>query len=205
MIKNISLILNSILLVAVIVLYVLFFAGRKSKTTNYNNENNEQAQINTQGEIVFINIDSVLNNYKMYVDIQEELQAKLKASEDQLANQDKNLRKEVEDFQYKVGKQLVTRSEADEIQQTLARKEQELYQLQSNLQKKLGEEQQVALNKVLNSIMGYLESIESEKKYKFVLGTTFGGNIFYANKKLNISNEVVKGLNEKYSADIEKK
>lgn len=200
MIKNLSLIINGILLIAVIVLYVLFFTNKSGKSTKDNVENGEQSEIIAQGEIVYINIDSVLNNYKMYIDIQDELQTKVKASEVQLENQERNLRKEVEDFQYKVGKQLVTRSEADGIQQNLARKEQELYQLQGNLQNKLAEEQQVAQRKVLNSIMEYLESIESEKKFQFVLGTTFGGNILYANKHLNISKEVIKGLNEKYTA-----
>ena len=46
--------------------------------------------------------------------------------------------------------------------------------------------------------MEYLESIETNKEYQFVLGTTFGGNVLYANKNLNITQEVVKGINEKY-------
>lgn len=204
MIKNLSLILNGILLVAVIVLYILFFTGKKASVSDKSADNGTLSGAIAQGDIVYINIDSVLGNYTMYVDLQDDLQGKLKISEDQLANQEKNLRKEFEDFQYKVGKQLVTRSEAEQIQQNLARKEQELYQLQSNLQMKLAEEQQVAQHKVLNSIMEYLESLEGDKKYQFVLGTSFGGNILYANKNLNITNDVVKGLNDKYTIEKEK-
>jgi len=204
MIKNISLILNGVLLVAVIILYILFFTGKKENTSSVNTGNTVNTEALTQGEIVYINIDSVLGKYDMYSDLQNELQSKVKASEDQLANQERNLRKEFEDFQYKVGKQLVTRSEADQIQQSLARKEQELYQLQNNLQMKLAEEQQVAQNKVLNSITEYLESLESDKNYQFVLGTSFGGNILYANKNLNVTNDVVKGLNEKYTSENKK-
>lgn len=198
--KNLSLILNGILLVAVIVLYVLFFTSKKSNVKDSNAENNGLSQSIAQGQIVYINIDSVLNKYNMYVDLQDEFQGKIQVSEDQLANQEKNLRKEYEDFQYKVGKQLVTRSEAEQIQQNLARKEQELYQLQGKLQNQLAEEQQVAQRKVLNSIMEYLESLKGKENYQFVLGTSFGGNILYANDNLNITNSVVKGLNEKYSA-----
>jgi outer membrane protein len=201
MTKNLSLILNGVLFIAVIILYVLFFTGRKSKVSDTDSGKGALSEAIAQGEIVYINIDSVLGKYNMYMDIQEELQGKVKTSEDQLANQEKNLRKEYEDFQYKVGKQLVTRSEADQIQQELARKEQELYQLQNNLQMKLSEEQQVAQHKVLNSIMEYLESLEGNKNYQFVLGTSFGGNILYANKNLNITNEVVKGLNERYTSE----
>jgi outer membrane protein len=199
--KNLSLILNGVLLVAVLVLYVLFFTSKKVSAKEDNSENTALAQAISQGQIVYINIDSVLGKYNMYVDLQDELQGKLKISEDQLANQERDLRKEYEDFQYKVGKQLVTRSEAEQIQQNLARKEQELYQLQNNLQGKLAEEQQVAQHKVINSITEYLESLEGKENYQFVLGTSFGGNILYANKNLNITEAVVNGLNEKYTTE----
>jgi outer membrane protein len=57
---------------------------------------------------------------------------------------------------------------------------------------------------VLNSIMEYLESLEGQENYQFVLGTSFGGNILYANKNLNVTENVIKGLNEKYSKEKEK-
>jgi hypothetical protein len=37
-----------------------------------------------------------------------------------------------------------------------------------------------------------------------VLGTSFGGNILYANDSLDITSNVVKGLNEKYQQDKKK-
>ena len=203
MMKNLSLIINAILFAALLVLYILFFKSQKSSPTNDISSSPEITKAMNEGGIVYINIDSVLNNYNMYIDLQAELQSKIKASEDQLANQEKALKKEEQDFQYKVDRQLVTRSEANDIQQTLMKKEQDLYQLQGNLQSKLAEDQQVAQRKVLNSIMEYLESLESHKNYKFVLGTTFGGNILYANKDLNITHEVVKGINERYKGTKE--
>jgi outer membrane protein len=204
MMKNLSVILNAILFVALIVLYFLFFKSQKSNSSDENSTGSVKPNVMVKGGIVYINIDSVLNNYDMYIDIQTELQSKLKVSEDQLANQEKTFRKEADDFQYKVDRQLVTRSEADEIQQRLMKKQQDLYQLQQELQTKLAEEQQVAQRKVLNSIMEYLKGLEANKDYQFVLGTTFGGNVLYANENLNISHEVVKGINEKYKRTKEK-
>jgi outer membrane protein len=204
MMKNLSLILNAILFVAILILYVLFFKSQKGTSINSNPESAVNKATVKDG-IVYINIDSVLNNYSMYVDLQAELQSKVKVSEDQLASKEKAFKKEADDFQYKVDRQLVTRSEADGIQQTLMKKQQDLYQLQQELQSKLAEEQQVAQRKVLTSIMEYLESLEANKDYQFVLGTTFGGNVLYANKDLNITHEVVKGINEKYKTEKEKK
>lgn len=198
--KNLSLILNGVLLVAVIALYVLFFNSRKSGTAGETNTESTVELPAVQGGIVYVDIDSVINSYDMYVDIQQELQQKLKTSEAQLATKEKAFRKEAEDFQYKIDRGLVTRTEAAELQQELAVKEQELYQLQQQLQYQLAEEGQVAQRKVVNAIMEYLKELEEADDYQFVLGATFGGNILYANEQLNVTKEVTLGLNEAYSA-----
>ena len=198
--KNLSLILNGVLLVAVIALYILFFNSKKSETAGETDVEGTIELPATQGGIVYVDIDSVINSYDMYVDIQQELQQKLKTSEAQLASKEKVFRKEAEDFQYKVDRGLVTRTEAAELQQQLAAKEQELYQLQQQLQYQLAEEGQVAQRKVINAIMEYLKSLEEAGDYQFVLGATFGGNILYANEQLNVTKEVTLGLNEAYSA-----
>lgn len=197
--KNLSLILNGILLVAVIVLYVLFFSGRHNMgRSNASAKNEANADMN-EGGIVYINIDTVLSKYEMYADVQKDLQEKLKNSEDQLGEKEKAYRSAYEDFQNKTSKQLVTRAEAEEIQQRLAQQEQELYQFQNDLRGKLNEEEQVAQRKVLNSIAEFLASQENTKNQKFVLGTSFGGNVLYANQKLNISQTVIEGLNKQYN------
>ncbi|MGD2033506.1 MAG: OmpH family outer membrane protein [Bacteroidales bacterium] len=196
--KNLPLILSSVALAAVIALFILFFAGKKEQfpAETSGMESLELPQVS--GGIVYVNIDSVLNNYDMYADIQGELQEKLKTSEAQLAAREKALRKDMQDFQYKIDRQLVTRAEAEKLQQELMQQEQALYQLQNNLQVELAEMEQVAQRKVLNSIMEYLGGLEDADQYQYILGTTFGGNILYANENLNITKTVVNGINEKY-------
>jgi len=209
MMKNISLILNAALLVAVVILYVLFFTSGKDKNSSDRKISNVgKNDTLSQSGIVYVNIDSVLQKYDMYFDLSDDLQEKLKTSEAQLAAKEQSFRKEMEDFQYKVDRGLITRAEANDLQQQLAQKEQSLYQLQNSLQMQLAEEEQVAQRKVLNSIMEYLETLEKsgEYQYQFVLGTnTFGGNILYANESMNITRAVVEGLNTEYAKTQESK
>jgi outer membrane protein len=203
-VKKIPVILNVVLAIAVIVLYILFFTSGKNAASSSTASQGDTGKVTlTGGGIVYINIDSVLNGYDMYYDIQADLQEKLKTSEAQLKTKEKSLREEMQDFQYKIDRGLVTRAEAGQLQQELAQKEQNLYQLQNSLQMQLAEEEQVAQRKVLNSIMEYLEELEKsgEYDYRFVLGTTFGGNILYANESLNITREVIKGLNANYTKE----
>ena len=206
--KNLSLILNAVLFAAVIFLYLFVFvidSDNKTAARPARVANDSVLAAIAEGGIVYINIDSVLNNYDMYYDIQADLQEKLKTSDAQLMSQQQKLQKEMEDFQYKIDRGLVTRAEAAELQQQLVQKEQSLYQLQQNLQMQLAEEEAVAQRKVLNSIMEYLKNLEESGtyQYQFVLGTTFGGNILYANEQMNITDVVSEGLNEEYRSTKE--
>jgi len=137
----------------------------------------------------------------MNIDIQKDLQDKLNKSEQELKDKQAVYQKAVEDFQYKAGKHLITQADGEIAQQKLAQQEQELYGLQNDLRAKLNEEEQVAQRKVLNAIMQYLDGLEITKNHQFVLGTTFGGNVLYANKNLNISNDIIDGLNRQYRSE----
>lgn len=202
--KNLSLILNGVLLVAVIVLYVLFFQSKKAATTE---ESADQIPSTTdvKSGIVYIDIDSVVSNYDMNFALQKELQEKLKTSEAQLASKERDYKKKLEDYQYKAGRGLITRSEAAEIEQNLMQQQQQFFQLQQQLQGQLAEEEQVAFRKVLNSIMVYLDGLEETHQYQFVLGRTFGGSVLYAKDNLNITQQVITGLNQEYQKSLEEK
>ncbi len=136
-------------------------------------------------------------------DLRAELQEKLKTSEAQIASKERRFKKRVQDFQNKVSKGLVTRAEAAQLEQNLGVEQQQLMQLQNQLQMQLAEEDQVASRKVLNSIMEYLESLQSESQFEYVLGTSFGGNVLYANDQLNITEKVIEGLNTNYATSKE--
>jgi outer membrane protein len=196
--KNLSYIINGILLVAIIVLYILFFTSRTHQGSSSKSGGNGQSLNGSDGGIVFINMDSVLSKYEMNIDIQKDLQNKLSASEKELSDKQEDYQKAVKDFQYKAGKHLITQADAEVAQQKLGQQEQELYGLQNDLRAKLNEDEQVAQRKVLNTIMQYLDGLEVTKNHQFILGTSFGGNVLYANKNLNISSEIIDGLNKQY-------
>jgi outer membrane protein len=201
--KRLPLILNVVLIIAVAVLYVFHFTGNKSNTTETSDESISTVGKPT-GNIVYINIDSVYSNYKMYEDVMKDLQSKANTSEAQLQSRQRAFQKNYQDAQYKAERGLATRAELAQIEQNLGKEQQELMNLQQQLQYQLAEEEQVAQRKVLNSIMEYLKQVENEQAYQFVLGTTFGGNILYANENLDISKKVIEGLNAEYAKSLTK-
>ena len=80
------------------------------------------------------------------------------------------------------------------------RKDQELLQRSQAL---IAEFEKLSITKsgeVTQSITDYIQEYNSDKKFDFIL-TKMGGNMLYANEALNITNEVVEGLNAKYGSN----
>ena len=199
--KNLPLILTAVCLAATAFLYVFIFIVKSDNKPGAGQTEQDigPALDLSANAIVYINIDTVINNYDFYFDLKQAFEKKYKTSEAELASREKAYKKEVEDYQYKIQRGLVTRSDAQKLEQQLLGQQQNLLALQENLRLELAEEEQVMLRQVLDAITGYLEELQSQYNYQFVFGTTtIGGNVLYADKKLDITNAVINGLNERY-------
>lgn len=198
--KKLSLWLNVILIIAVAGIYFLHFSGNKTSKKEVNTEGTEQV-IDRDYAIAYVDIDTLVSNYDLFVDKRDELTQKRNESEAELQIQSKNFEKEVRDFQDKMNKGLITRTKAQMLQQELAQKEQQLYATRDNLAMQLSEEEQVMYRQVLNEVMEYLEEYNTEYNYKYIFSNSFGGQLLYTDKSLNITQDVLNGLNEKYSEE----
>jgi outer membrane protein len=195
--KRLPLILNIVLAVAVVALYVLYFTGIGSPKKNSSFEGLPAGSADG-GSIFYVKIDSVISHFDMATDLSGELQGKFTASQTEFENKQKAYQNDVNDYQYKAQRGLITRSEAQTAEQELYAKQQNLAKLQQDLTQDLQEKQTVMNRQVINAIMEYLKKNSSQLNYKYVLGTSFGGNILYANDSLDITKNIVTGLNEQY-------
>ena len=196
--KKLSLWLNVILIVAVAGIYFLYFSGNTSKKSEVIADDTEQL-IDRDYEIAYVDIDTLVANYDLFIDKREELEQKKNESEAELQVKSKSFEREVLDFQNKVSKGLITRTKAQMLQQELAQKEQELYATRDNLAMQLSEEEQVMYRQVLNEVMDYLKEYNAEYNYKYIFSNSFGGVLLYTDNTLNITQDVLKGLNESYA------
>lgn len=197
--KKLMLIVNIAVLVAVVVLYILFFTGNKTTPSKAVNRTSQSGDISNS--IYYINFDTVLANYDMYLDMQAQLESEAKAAEANLRSKESQFQKEVTEYQTQMQKGLMLRSEAQEEEKRLGNQQQQLLMLQENLRNDLAEKQVVFNRKMLDNIMKYLDKIQPEYQYHIVLGTSFGGGVLYANKDLDITKEVIAGLNEEYKKE----
>ena len=199
MMKNLSLIINAVLAVALGVLFVLHFSLR-SKVAELETSPGG-SNIGGASKIVYINTDSLNAKYDYYVDQKALLLGKQKRMEDELATKKNAYEKSVMEYQEKSQKGLLLRSEAAKIEQQLGADQQNLMRLSESMQGQLAEESQVVNRKLLNNIVDYLKEYNKNGKYQYILGNAFGSNLLYTNDSLDITKAVLKGLNEKYSKE----
>ncbi len=199
--KKGSIIINAVMAAAIIALFVLHFTSGPSSSKG-EEQNTEQL---SQGDIVFIQIDSLLNKYDMFNDLKSELESKAQVIQDDMDKKGRAWQRDVTDFEEKVKKGLITRSQAETQQNLLANREIELRQYSNQKQMEMAEEEQVLIRRVMDAVDKFLEKYNADKKYSLIINTQGTSTILRGSSALNITNEVVQGLNEEYVATRGKK
>ena len=152
--------------------------------------------------IVYFDIDTVMYRYKFALDINKEMikkEAKISAT---LNSRRKRIEEEVAQFEYRCN----TRTFIDEEsfireRDEIMRKEQDFIKLRDELYSELERENQARGKELRDSISNFVLEHNKEKEYDFIL-TKIGDNIFYANQALDITQDIVDGLNRRYKAKI---
>jgi len=193
--KQINLIINVILSVAVAILFVLHFSsgGKKSSSGNVS------ANLNAEGlNIVFFNADTLLANYKMYDDEKAELLSKSTEYEKKFANDQRTFEKEAREFQQRA--EFLTITDREARQEKLVRKQQELMQLQEKLSGQMARDEAEMTEKIFETIEAYLKEYVADKNINYVLSYSRGGGIWYANEAHDVTSDLLEELNKRYKA-----
>ena len=195
--KKVNLILNIVSILAIAVLYVLHFAD---DSRHGSQPVSGDSQVSTvKGDIVFINLDSLVNQYDMYNDLNTELQSKASTIENELNKQSRAFENDVKSYQDKMQKGLLTLSQAQTTEQELAMREQQLRQLAQQRQLEMADETNVMYNKVMDAISTYVSNYNKDKQFALILTTTGATNtVLGGDQALNITEDILKGLNEEY-------
>lgn len=195
--KKVNLILNIVLVLAVAALYVLHFTGN-NKTEN--TASTEDSRITAgSGDIVYINLDTLVNQYDMYNDLRTELESKVSAIDNDLNKKGRALENDAKSFEEKMQKGLLTYSQAESMRNDLMTRDQELRNLTQQKQMELANEESVMYNRVMDAIKTYVDNYNKEKQYSLILTTTAATNsVINGEQGRNITSEIINGLNQEY-------
>ena len=194
--KNTSLILSIISLIAVVVFGVLTLTkGGKQAEPATEEAATEAAQ---KGDIVYVDLDRILMEYDMANDLRSVVETKVQNIQAEVNRRGQKLEKEVAAYQEKIQKGLMTRSVAEVQGQKLQQQEIDFNNYAAQKQQEIQEEQVVMMNQLGDAIQTYLEKYNAEKQYAMIITNSGGAPVITADANLDITDDVLAGLNEEY-------
>ena len=198
--KNLSLILNAILLVAVIVLFILVLGNKKCGTeTATIKKGDSTAVVNLP--VAYINIDSLLLNYTFAKNANEALTKKQEDSRLTINSRERELQGEMVNFQKKLeNNAFLSRERAEQEQIRLQKKQQDLQEMAGRLSEQIMTQQQKVSEQLRDTINSFLKTYNKDGKYQIILSNTSNDNVLYAGKQYDITNDVVKKLNDRFKS-----
>ncbi|HTF16916.1 MAG TPA: OmpH family outer membrane protein [Chryseolinea sp.] len=189
--KNLSLILNAVLLVAVIVLFYLHFSSSRPAAS----ASAEPASLG-DSKIAYIRSDSVLKNYDYLKAQRESLEAKSEKMQQDYRNRAIGLQNEIAAYQRNVSSMTLGQVRATE--EDLGKKQQNLQMYQQSLGQQLAEEESKLNKELYDRITVFLKKYGVEKDLQVVLKLDPTSDVLYAVDGLDISKEVTDRLNTEY-------
>jgi outer membrane protein len=190
--KNLSLILNGVLIVAVGVLYFLHFSGKK---------NGSESTVTAPADlkIAYIKFDSVLKHYEYFKEMRTSLESKGKKLDQDLQNRGQNLQNEIASYQRNVSN--LTIGQAKAVEEDLGKKQQNFRLYQQSLEQELANDQNKLLEALYGRITTFLKKYSEGSGLQVVLKYDQTSDVLFGGPGIDISQDVIKGLNEEYKTE----
>ena len=161
-------------------------------------EAKSETKASTGLKVAYVEVDSIMTQYTFAKEYSSILEKKGQNIQATIAQKGQQLQAAAANFQQKIQQNAYTREQAEAIQAGLQKQNNDLQGLQQRLSNEFAAEQDKALH---DSIANYLNRYNKEKKYSIIFSKS-GDNLLYADKVLDITNEVIAGLNKAYKGKL---
>jgi outer membrane protein len=155
--------------------------------------------------MAYVDVDSLLAKYNFCIDLNEAMMKKEENVRLTLNQKAAALEKEQQEFQKKYeNNAFISQDRAQQEYNRLMKAQQDLQTLSNKLTNELATENNQNSLQLRDSISVFLKEFNKNKKYNVILSNTGLDNILYADEAMNITDEVVAGLNARYVSEKKK-
>jgi outer membrane protein len=195
--KNLSIVFNVVLGIAVAVLYYLHFSnspshGESKKEVKPKASVMPKIQLKST-PLVYVNADSLWENFELVKKMRKEMEFEKKKFETKFEADYHKL--EADYLALRDKAESLSQEEGMMKQQELMAREQKLTEFRQTESERLAKLEADKTDKIQKTITEYLTEQYSKSNYAYILGYSAGGGILFANDSLEITTEVVDGLN----------
>jgi outer membrane protein len=193
--KNISTILSALALIGVIVLFGLHFSNSKPAKPGKVAVSSDPQTV-SKANIAYIDIDTFEANYNMLKDKKEEFTKRKNSMEAELQRSVRQLENDVRAFQQKA--QTMSQAEGEAAEKKLVQIQRSLETRKATMEEQFAKDQ-FEFNQLLHKELdAFLEEYNEDKRFDYILSyQRTNPQIMYVNKDLDITQEVIKGMNER--------
>jgi len=208
--KNFSTILNVVLLIAVAVLYYLHFSNATTPELADAAVTDSTATIKQvvkapkdikASKIVFVNTDVLNENYALVKELTASIKSQQQSLDAKYQKKGAEFQQKYMEFQQKASQGQLSENQTLAAQQELEKGKAELDEMEAKLQS-LMDKMQADNEIVLKNVMDYIEEYNKNSNYNYILAYSKNAMspVLLANDSLDITSEIVDGLNEQYKA-----
>ena len=149
-------------------------------------------------KIAYVEVDSLMTQYDFAKDYSMTLPKKSNNARNTLTQKGNQLQAAVNNFQQKLNNNgFTSREQAASVQAAIERQQRDLQELQARLESELANETQKFNEALRDSLNNFLTSYNKDKKYDLILSKA-GDNILFADRKYDITKDIINGLNKRY-------
>jgi outer membrane protein len=199
---NLSKILSGVALAALVTACNTEQKPQATGTATTTTTTSDTLATGAHADIVYVNSDSLLSKYEYFKDARTRFQSKTERAEKDLQSKAAAFEKDVQAYQRNGGNMSVEQRVSTE--QKLQQRQQQLQQQSQTTGNQLATEEAEEMKKIYDRVEAYLQKLSQERGYKMVLTYSRGQSaILFGDTSLDITEEVLAGLNRDYDQEKE--
>lgn len=194
--------LNVALVIAVGVLFYQVNSGSTS-TEEAVTPKKQASQMPVTSKIAFVRNDSITEGYDYIKEKKQTLENLAKSYDGQVQAESNRLQKRYQELMQSAA--TMTQEEGQRAEMELQQGQQKLQELKYRLDGELAEKTATMQKELLDKVQAFLKKYNETQKFDYILSYQDGGGVLLAKDTLDITSDVLNGLNADYKKSKEKK
>lgn len=148
------------------------------------------------GKIAYVDMDTLMAKYEYFKIKKAAFEKQTAAMDAEVERMAQSLQSEYNAFQKKAQAGTLSQADGEAGQQKLQQMQQNIESKRQSLGAQLMKAQEEFNKELQQQLDDYLVKYNADKGYDYILSYAKGGSILFANKALDITADVIKGMNE---------
>ncbi len=152
-----------------------------------------------QQKIGFVDNSVLINEYQERKDVEARLNIKIEAFKTRTDSLRSAFELEIKEAELKA--RTMSQSAIQTLSQELQQKEQVLSQRVQFEQQQIAQESQTLNDSIINRVKAFVQDYGKSNNYNFILGSNEAGSVLYGEEASDLTQEILKALNENYGLE----